>query len=190
MQKAASKDNALPIVTCHKVYYAIKTEETYAKPVYMENLTEIGVEKNYNSETFYAEGVAKYTESALSDIPITISQGDLLEKDEVAIMGHRIDNNGLVVRNINDKPATVAILFTVKKGDGIYKGYCFYDGKFVPSGISAATAEGSPNYQAKTITGNFKSNSNGDTDVSKVLTSEAEVEAFFAEVPIPEFSIM
>lgn len=187
-QKAVSKDNALPIVTCHKVYYAIKTEVGYGTPVYMENLTEIGVEKNYNTEPFYAEGTLKYTESNLSDIPVTISQGDLLEKDEVALMGHKVDKNGLVVRNTNDIPATVALMFTVKKAENIYKGYVFYDGKFVPTGVSAATSEGSPNYQPKTITGNFKPLANGDTDSSKILTSEAEVEAFFAAVPIPDFT--
>ena len=42
--RVASTDNPLPIVSCHKVYYAIKQEEGYGAPVYLPNLTEIGIE--------------------------------------------------------------------------------------------------------------------------------------------------
>ena len=54
--RAASTDNPLPIVSCHKVYYAIKQEEGYETPVYLPNLTEIGIEKSYNSTLFMQKG--------------------------------------------------------------------------------------------------------------------------------------
>ncbi len=184
-----SIDNALPIITCHKVYVAVKTAEgVYDTPVYLENLTEIGVEKTFNSSSFYAEGVEKYTNHTLGGIPVTLAVGDLTEENEILLLGHKRDKNGLIVRNINDKPKTVALMFTVEKEEGVCKGYVYYDGKFVPSGVSATTREGTANYQPKTITGNFKPAKNGDTDASKILRSEAEIEAFFADVPIPDFS--
>lgn len=193
--KITSKDNALPIVTCHKAYYAIKNKEndehgnlSYAKPKYLENLTEIGIEKNFSTDPFYAEGSLKYNETTLTEIPVTIATGDLTEDNEIEVMGHKKDKNGLVVRNKDDIAPDLALMFTVKKAEGIYKGYVFYDGKFVQSGINAGTSEGSANYQTKTITANFKPLDNGITDASKVLTSEAEVEAFFESVPIPDFT--
>lgn len=185
--RVASTDNPLPIVSCHKVYYAIKQEERYGTPVYLPNLTEIGIEKSYNSTPFYAEGVNKFTHSVLGDVPITLSTGDIEEEHEMALLGHKKDNNGLLVRSIHDVPADVAIMFTVEKAGGIYKGYVFYDGKFVPSGVTAATSEGSANYQPKTITGNFKPLDDGTVDASKTLKSLKEVESFFASVPTPTF---
>lgn len=185
---ASSFDNALPIVSCHRVYYAIKKEDgTYEKPVYLPNLTEIGVEKAFNSSNFYAEGVLKHVHNVLSDIPITLSTGDLEEEHEVKLLGHRIDSNGLVVRNINDQAPDVAIMFTVEKRGGIYKGYVYYDGKFVPSGVTATTSEGSPQDKPKTITGNFKPLGDGTTDASKTLIDLTQVEKFFESVPIPNF---
>lgn len=185
----AKTDNPLPIVSCHQVYYAIKNENgTYETPVYLPNLTEIGVEKNYNSSPFYAEGVLKHTHTVLGEVPITIATGDLEEEHEVVIMGHRVDSNGFVIRSTHDQAPDVAIMFTVEKSGGIYKGFVFYDGKFVPSGVSAATAEGSANYQPKTITGSFKPLEDGTIDASKTLKSLAEVAEFFKSVPMPTFT--
>lgn len=185
--RAASSDNPLPIVSCHKVYFALKQENGYGTPVYMPNLTEIGVEKNYNSTPFYAEGVNKFTHSVLGDVPITISTGDVEEDHEITLLGHKKDSNGFVIRSIHDIPADVAIMFTVEKAGGIYKGYVYYDGKFVPSGVTAATSEGSANYQTKTMTGNFKPLGDGTVDASKTLNGLNEVEEFFKSVPIPTF---
>ena len=188
-QKSTTKDNALPIITCHKVYTAFKAEDdSYGIPEYFENLTEIGIEKTFSSDPFYAEGVKKYVSNVLSSIAATVAVGDVEEDKEVKLLGHRRDNNGLVVRNINDQPATVALMFTVKKADGTFKGYVYYDGKFSPSGVNAATSEGSANYQVRTLTGEFKALDNGDTDASKILMNEAEVEEFFKKVPMPDFS--
>ncbi|MTP79716.1 hypothetical protein GMB70_13785 [Turicibacter sanguinis] len=186
--KDVSSDNPLPIVSCHQVYYAIKEEEGYGTPIYLPNLTEIAVEKNYNSTPFYAEGVLKHTHTVLGEIPITIATGDLEEEHEVVLMGHRVDSNGFVIRSTHDQAPDVAIMFTVEKRGGIYKGYVFYDGKFMPSGVSAATAEGSANDQPKTITGNFKPLDDGTVDASKTLKSLKEVEEFFKAVPIPNFA--
>lgn len=185
--KAASVDNPLPIVSCHRVYYAIKQEKGYETPVYLPNLTEIAVEKNYNSTPFYAEGVLKHTHTVLGEVPITIATGDLEEEHEVDLMGHQIDLNGFIIRSIHDQAPDVAIMFTVEKAGGIYKGYVYYDGKFVPSGVSAATSEGSANYQPKTITGNFKPLDTGTVDASKTLKGLKEVEEFFKSVPLPKF---
>lgn len=185
----AKTDNPLPIVSCHQVYYALKNANgTYEEPVYLPNLTEIGVEKNYNSTPFYAEGVEKARHTVLGEVPITIATGDLEEEHEVVLMGHRVDSNGFVIRSIHDIAPDVAIMFTVQKYEGIYKGYVFYDGRFVPSGVSAATAEGSSQNQSKTITGNFKPLGDGTIDASKTLKNLAEVENFFKAVPLPTFT--
>lgn len=182
-----SKDNALPIVSCHKVYVAKKSgEKNWDTPRYLENLTELGIEKNFSNDGFYAEGTLKHNESTLTDIPVTMALGDLTDDDEVYLLGHRKDINGMIIRNKNDVAPDVALMFTVQKANNIFKGYVYYDGKFVPTGVSAATSEGSANYQPKTITGSFKPLENGDTDASKVLTSLSEVEEFFKKVPIPD----
>lgn len=184
-----AKDSALPIITCHKVYMGFKDEEgNYGVPEYFENLTEIGIEKSFSSDSFYAEGVKKFVSNVLTSITATVAVGDVEEDKEVKLLGHRRDKKGLVVRNVNDQPATVALMFTVKKADGTFKGYVYYDGKFSPSGVSAATSEGSANYQVRTLSGEFKALDNGDTDASKILMNETEVEEFFKSVPIPDFS--
>ncbi len=189
-QRAASiNDNALPVITCHKVYYAIKNPNgTYGDPVYLENLTEIGVEKTVNSDNFYAEGVLKHTENTVSELPVTLSIGDLKEVDELALLGHKSDKNGLLVRNVNDVAPEVALMFTVKKAEGVYRAHVLYDGKFAPSGFSATTKESNTTYQPRTITGTFKPLDDGTTDASKILTTLADVEEFFKEVPTPDFT--
>lgn len=184
-----TKDSALPIITCHKAYIAFMNENgSYGTPEYCENLTEIGIEKSFSSDPFYAEGVKKFVSNVLSSITATVSLGDLEEDKEVRLLGHRKDRNGLVVKNVNDKAATVALMYTMKKADNTFRGYVYYDGKFAPSGVGGATAEGSANYQVRTISAEFKALDNGDTDAEKFLINEAAVEEFFKEVPIPDFS--
>lgn len=181
--------SALPIKTSYKSYYSVRSGDTYAAPKYLENTTEYGVEKDFSSDPWYAEGTLKYNSTTLKEIPITLSVGDLTEESECELLGHELSNEGGIVRTDNDKAPEVALIVSDKKADGTIVATIYYSGQFAPSGRSGATSEGSANYQVKTITANFKPTDIGDwkgiTDYEFVLKDEAAFEDFVKTLKIP-----
>ncbi|MGL5439867.1 MAG: major tail protein [Filifactoraceae bacterium] len=185
--------SALPVITVRKSYFAKKPgtgSEKYATPVYLPNTTEVGIEKNFETSSFYAEGKAVCTNSVLGVIPVTLAVADLTESSECLLMGHRLSTTGGVIRSANDKAPEGAFGFYEEKADGTYDCTWLYSGRFVPGGRTATTSEGSPNYQAKTITANFISANLGAkleevTDYTVNLKTLTEVETFFSTVTLP-----
>lgn len=182
--------NALPVKSCYKAHYALrKTGDTFDKPVYLENLTEYGVEKEVSQDPYYAEGTLKYNSNTLKEIPLTLAIGDLLAANECALLGHEIGTSGEIIRTDSDKAPDVAICISDKKADDSIVATWYYSGQFAPGGRSGATSEGTANYQNKTITAMFKPTDftaiKGVTDVEYNFRNEAEFESWIATVAIP-----
>lgn len=184
----------LPVISVKKAYFApIKAEATsapfYEKPTYLENVTEVGYEKNYGGSSWYAEGELKISNSVLSEIPLTLAIGDLTAANECLIMGHKLSTTGGVIRKTSDVPAEGAFIFIEETADHKFEVTTLYSGIFTPGGKTSATSEGTASYQVKTITAAFKPIDLGETlgliDNSEVFDTLVSAITFCEDVTVP-----
>lgn len=180
---------ALPIISVKKAYFAPRKAEGYDTPAYLENVTEVGYEKNYGSSPFYAEGELKISNSVLSDIPLTVNVGDLSVVNECLIMGHKQSATGGVIRSTQDVAPEGAFMFIEETADHQFEVTTLYSGVFTPGGKTSATSEGSANYQTKTITAAYKpvdlGTSLGLIDNSEIFPTLAAAVTFCNKVTVP-----
>lgn len=185
---------ALPVISVKKAYFAPMKEDAitapfYEKPSYLENVTEVGYEKNYGSSAWYAEGELKINNSVLSDIPLTVALGDLTVANECLIMGHKESETGGVIRTTLDVAKEGAFLFIEEIADHKFEVTTLYSGTFTPGGKTSATSEGSANYQVKTITAAYKPVDVGDAvgliDNSEIFDTLALAVGYCANVTVP-----
>ena len=181
----AANKQALPVYTIRKLYVARKNGDTYETPRYFSGVREIGIEKTVNTNSFYAEGQLWASNSVLAEIPVTISLVDLFPEDEAYILGYKLSDKGGIIRDSRVTAPEVAILYTEEKSDGTIDCNTLFSGQFAPGGKTSSTAEGSPNYQAKTLSATFKPLESGITDHTYNVANEAAAETFFETVEIP-----
>lgn len=185
---------ALPVISVKKAYFGPRKKDAttapfYEKPSYLENVTEVGYEKNYGSAPFYAEGELKISNSVLSDIPLTVALGDLTVANECLIMGHKESSTGGVVRSTQDVAPEGAFIFIEETADHQFEVTTLYSGTFTPGGKTSSTSAGSPNYQTKTITAAYKpvdiGTSLGLIDNSEIFETLALAMTYCETVVIP-----
>lgn len=185
---------ALPIISVKKAYFAKMLKDAtsspwYAKPEYLENVTEVGYEKNYGSSPWYAEGELKLSNSVLSDIPLTVALGDLTVSNECLMMGHKESKTGGVIRSTQDVATEGAFIFIEETADHKFEVTTLYSGVFTPGGKTSSTSEGSANYQVKTITAAYKPVDLGDLigliDNSEIFETLALAIKYCESVVVP-----
>lgn len=169
---------ALPVVTVKKAYFGKWTTttgtKTFEAPKYLENVTEVGFEKNYGSSTWYAEGEAKISNNFMEGIPVTLSAGDIVKENELYMFGHKESATGGVIRSTNDRSAQGVFRFIEQTADSKFLVTTLWNGSFVPGGRTTSTAEGSANYQVKQLNGNFNA-----IDLSETLLGITDTEEIF-----------
>lgn len=185
---------ALPIVTVKKAYFGKWTNtgdtKTFEKPHYLENVTEVGFEKNYGSSTWYAEGEAKISNNFMESIPVNLSAGDITKINELYLFGHKESNTGGIIRTSNDRSSEGVFRFIEETADKNYLVTTLWNGSFVPGGRTTATAEGSANYQVKQLTGNFtaidlSTDLLGVTDTEEIFDTLQAAIAYCESVTLP-----
>lgn len=185
---------ALPIVTVKRAYFGKWTStsgvKTFEAPKYLENVTEVGFEKNYGSSTFYAEGEAKISNNFMESIPATISTADITKENEIYMFGHKESSTGGIIRSSNDRSAEGVFRFIEQTADNKFLVTTLWSGSFVPGGRTTATAEGSANYQVKTLTGNFNAIDLSDsllgiTDTEEIFDSLQAAIAYCTSTTLP-----
>lgn len=197
----AGKQIVLPSVNAEKVYVAILKEEgdgsnpTYDTPKYLEGVREIGRKLKVDSSPYYHEGRKYLDEITLSDIDFELSLTDLLDTDEAYILGHKIAEGGGIIRNENDTPPTLAILYKTNKanknGQKVDQYDALYAVTFQDYDTDIKSKEGKSNFQDVKIKGNARPLKNGLWSYKVRTDSDGEgaadtIAKFFTEVVMPE----
>ncbi|MGL5328599.1 MAG: major tail protein, partial [Peptostreptococcaceae bacterium] len=180
----------LPVISVKKAYIAQrKTGDTYDTPRYLENTTEVSYEKNYGNSTWYAEGTAKFTNSVLKEVPLTLAAGDLTQDDECYMFGHKKSAAGGVIRSALDVAPDVAFIYITESADHKFEVTTLYSGTFTQGGKKAVTSEGQANYQNKQVSAMFKpadfENVKELIDYSQVFETMQAAETYCQNVVIP-----
>ena len=189
-----SKQQVMPIVGLEKLYVAKLISEgngvyQYDTPKYLPLIKQIQVKIKDSSDAFYAENRKILTMNNLQDIAVTIDITDLRDEDECYLMGHKLAEQGGVIRNDTDLAPTVAILFKANKAEGGDRYEVLYAGQFGYSDEDVKGMEGKANFQSRKLQASFRPLNNGlwnykvDSDSTNV-TPEF-LSKFFDSVIVP-----
>lgn len=173
--------DVMPVVTVREAFYATKTAGsngtvTYSKPIILGNVQEVGVEKSYSDDVHYSSGRLDYSNKTFSSMGVTLLRNDLTKEEEAALLGAKISGSSIVSQS-NDVAPEVAFGWIEEVAGGKCKTYIMYGTRFAPSGSSAATSEGSANFQHKELKGTNKPVDFG-TGLKEVLDRKEEFDTY------------
>ena len=146
----------LPRIGVDKLYYApIVLDDTegctYAEPVHMQGVTDIGYKPNSKQVTFAADDGIYASITTDGEIEVEISVADILAADYAYLMGCDISESGLVTEGNADAPKEVALGYRSMKSDGSYRYEWILKGTFAkPSQTSKSKGNG-VDPQSKTV---------------------------------------
>jgi phi13 family phage major tail protein len=158
----------MPVIkNIRKLYVSKITSETAGVPTYgtmryIHGLREITVTPGVEQGEFYAEGSLAETESTLSKVDVSINVSDVAPADYIFLTGAKEAVEGGFIDNANDESPYLALHYEKVLSGGIIEYATLFKGKLRKPEDSAATSEGSPNYQPKTLAGTFMTIGNGD----------------------------
>lgn len=184
------ENKVVPIVDLKKLYVAkVLTDgetTTFDTPKYYEGIKELGLKPKVNSDEFYAEGMLWLSESTLANIDVEIDITDLKKEEEAFLLGHKLAEEGGIIRSANDKAPEVALLYKAIKGNGKARYGIMYKGTFTISDEDYKGKEGKTNYQTKKLKGTFAPLHSNEMWNYKVDEEDGMTdEKFFKNVIIP-----
>ena len=155
------------IKNIRKLYVSEITDETGGVPTYgpmkyIPGLREIGVVPNSEQGEFYAEGALSETDSAFSKVDVTIDVSDVAPEHYMLLTGASAAATGGFIDNAGDEAPYIALHYEKVLSGGVIEYATLFKGKLSKPEDSAATSEGSPNYQPKSLSGTFMALANGD----------------------------
>ncbi|MBD5643188.1 phage tail protein [Clostridium botulinum] len=183
-------DKVVPVVDLKKLYVAEVKEDglttTFDSPKYFEGVKELGIKPKINTDEYYAEGVLWLSETTLANIDVEVDITDLKKEEEAFLLGHKLANEGGIIRSANDKAPEVCLLYKAMKGNGKARYGIMYKGTFSLSDENYKGKEGKANFQSKKLKASFAplhSNEmwNWKVDEEDGMTDEK----FFKSVIIP-----
>src|SRR5690625_1102854 len=134
------------------IYFAPILEDNedgteYDAPVRIGKAMQANIQPQSNTADLRADdGVV---ETAESRGPTTVSVGvdDISKEAQAVIFGKRINNDGVLVDNINDRPPYGALMFRAEKANGYYRYVVLYKGKFTLPEADYETKQETPAFQ-------------------------------------------
>lgn len=141
-----------------KLYYAAITEdddgnETYGTPVQLAKAISADLTVDLNEAVLYADdGQAELVKEFKSGT-LTLGVDDIGNDTAVALIGAKLDENGVLVSAGEDTPNAVAIGFRARMSSGKYKYYWLYRVLFGTPAASLSTKGDSISFQTPSIEG-------------------------------------
>jgi len=141
-----------------KLYYAPITEdangnETYGTPVKLAKAISAELSIELNEATLFADDGQAEAVKEFKSGTISLGVDDLGNENAAALVGARIDANGVLVSSGEDVSRYVAIGFRAKKANGKYKYFWLYRVLFGIPATSLATKGDSITFSTPTIEG-------------------------------------
>jgi phi13 family phage major tail protein len=132
-----------------------ETGAIYGEPKRIAPGISVGMTTSSNTSTLYADDGPAATDSSLGTTELTINTSDLPTDVEADLLGHKINESGVMVENAEDMAPYVAIGFRSKTSDGAEMFVWLLKGKFSIPQHSYQTKGENIEYQTPTITGQF-----------------------------------
>lgn len=144
---------------------------TYGTVMALPGLMSLSINPNTETSTaFYDNGPAE-TASTLGSIEVKLTKSSLGPKESATLLGHAMDDKGMVIYGSNDTPPTGALGFRTLKSDGTYQ-YCWLlKGVFSDPEETTETKGDSINFQSSELKGAF-SKVNKTFTVTDAVTSK------------------
>lgn len=154
------------IKNIRKLYVSMITSEvagvpTYGPMAYIPGLREISVTPNSEKGECYAEGTLWETDTNFSKVDVSINLADIAPADYIKLFGANEATGGGFIDNASDEAPYIAIHYEKVLSGGVIEYGTLLKGKLVKPEDKVATAEGSPNYQYKSVSGTFMAIGNG-----------------------------
>ncbi|BAL83524.1 putative phage major tail protein [Selenomonas ruminantium subsp. lactilytica TAM6421] len=90
----------------------------YGESIYIPRLREISVKPTVDNATLYADNGACETATAISDYKLTIATASLPLEYRAKLLGHKLDENGVMQNGANDSAPYFAVMFESDKSNG------------------------------------------------------------------------
>ncbi|TYS50087.1 major tail protein [Bacillus infantis] len=132
-----------------------ETGATYEPPKRIAPAISVGMNTSSNTSTLYADDGPAATDSSLGTTELTINTSDLPIAVEAELLGHTINESGVMVENADDVAPYVAIGFMSRTSDGGEMFVWLLKGKFSIPQQNHQTKGENIEYQTPTITGQF-----------------------------------
>lgn len=157
---------------------------TYAAPVRLAKLINIGLTKTVGEAELYADDSLDEYVAQQTAQEISINPKDISPEQEALLLGKRLDSNGGVVSGSDDNAPYCAVMFRSKKSNGKYQYRVLYKVKFRPYDETYDTQSNSITFQTPTITGrSMARNMDGNFDykLDETEANQAVVATWFDE---------
>lgn len=150
----------VPIKGIQKLYYAVLTKDdslglTYETPKYLKGIKKIQISPIYSEGTYYEESQLAFEEKNLDGYEVTIDITDVADEDLSELFGYELCQEGGYVQGNSDVGKEIALLVKAKKAHGGFRYIVLFKGRLATGETSIEGEEGSPNYQAQTLSGKF-----------------------------------
>jgi len=150
----------MAVVGLKNLHYAKLTKDddtgvTYGTPKKIAPAISVQMNTNSNTATLYADDGPAATDSALGVTEVTINTSDLPTAVEAELLGHTINEDGVMIENSDDAAPYVAIGFSSITSDGGEMFVWLLKGKFSVPQQNHQTKGENIEYQTPTIVGQF-----------------------------------
>lgn len=141
-----------------KLYYASITEdsngnETYGTPVQLAKAISADLSIELNEATLYADDGQAEAVKEFKSGTLSLGVDEIGNEAAAALVGARVDANGVLISSGEDVSNSVAIGFRAKKANGKYKYYWLYRVLFGIPATNLATKGDSITFSTPTIEG-------------------------------------
>lgn len=185
----------MALIGLEKLYYALLNQDdangiSYANPVYMPGVKEIGVVPKVTTEKLFAENQLWESSTALDEVEVSINIADLTNTMLAVLTGHTVAAEGGIYATSEDNPPYVALLYKANKSNGESRYQVLYKGKFELPQDSSKGKEGKVEFQTPQIRAIFQPLQNNKRWKYQVDTDDANCPVdidttFFASVIMP-----
>lgn len=181
-----------PVIGLEKMYIAKLKKDgidgvEYDKPNYFEGIKEISIKPKFNTDEFYAENMLWDSETTLANIDIEVNIADLTNENEAFLLGHKMSEEGGIIKSADDVAPEVALLFKANKSKGGTRYIICYKGSFSPCDEDYKGKEGKANFQSKKLKATFSPLHNNKMYSFKIDGEQGMDDSkFFKEVIIPK----
>ncbi len=150
-----------------KLYYAPITEdsngnETYGTPVQLAKAISADLSIELNEATLYADDGQAEAVKEFKSGTLSLGVDEIGNEAAAALVGARVDANGVLISSGEDVSNYVAIGFRAKKANGKYKYYWLYRVLFGIPATNLATKGDSITFSTPTIEGTILQRNKAD----------------------------
>lgn len=132
-----------------------ETGTTYSEIKKIAPAISVGMTTTTNSAILYADDAPGDIDTTTGATEVTINTADLPTAVEAALLGHTVNEAGVLVENFDDQPPYVAIGFSSRTSDGGEMFVWLLKGKFRVPDANHATKTDNIEYQTPSIVGTF-----------------------------------